>query len=149
MRFRVFNARYRLLAPNCRLRKGEEPVCEDTAVILNCLPLTPEQTQGPAPSWAFGKRHIFLRYKIYFGYLFKSMCWVLIKMCLYSEGARQQLETLRTNKRHNAAARIQATWRGWSSRRRWPALRRSLTLQHGGTSAVTTLPSAIGKIIAS
>lgn len=52
-----------------------------------------------------------------------------------SEGARQQLESLRTRRRHNAAACIQATWRGWSSRRRWPALRRSLTLQHGSNMA--------------
>lgn len=66
MRFRVFNARYRLLAPHCRLRKGEDRVSEDTAAILNCLGLGPEQPLGPAPSWAFGKRHIFLRYGTFY-----------------------------------------------------------------------------------
>lgn len=47
----------------------------------------------------------------------------------HSEGARQQLESMRGDRRHRAAVLIQATWRGWHLRRRWPALRRTLELQ--------------------
>lgn len=50
-------------------------------------------------SWAIGKRHVFL-----------------------SEGARQQLELLRNAKRNYAAVIIQAAWRGWSQRKRWPIM---------------------------
>ncbi|KAK6632528.1 hypothetical protein RUM43_013296 [Polyplax serrata] len=106
MRFKVFVSRYRLLAPACRLRR-EDKISEDTNVILSCLVLKPDQSPYQVTtSWAFGKRHIFL-----------------------SEGARQQLEHLRTTTRHRSAIIIQSNWRGWYSRRRWPALRRSLTLQ--------------------
>lgn len=47
----------------------------------------------------------------------------------FSEGARQQLEGMRSDRRHRAAVLIQSTWRGWHLRRRWPALRRTLELQ--------------------
>lgn len=61
---------------------------------------------------------------------------------LFSEGARQQLENLRTNTRHRAALTIQSTWRGWRLRRRWPTLKRNLELQGGGTTILTTLPTS-------
>lgn len=37
---------------------------------------------------------------------------------------------LRSETRHRASVLIQSTWRGWRLRRRWPALRRNLELQH-------------------
>jgi hypothetical protein len=40
-----------------------------------------------------------------------------------SEGARQQLELLRTSIRNRAATVIQCTWRGFHCRQRWPILR--------------------------
>ena len=60
-----------------------------------------------------------------------------------SEGARQQLETLRSGTRHRAAVLIQATWRGWRLRKRWPTLRRSLELQQQ-TSVTTTTGTLVG-----
>jgi hypothetical protein len=48
---------------------------------------------------------------------------------LNSEGARQQLEGMRNDKRYRSAVLITSTWRGWHLRRRWPALRRTLELQ--------------------
>lgn len=46
-----------------------------------------------------------------------------------SEGARQQLEMLRIEMRHRAATLLQAVWRGWHFRRRWPTLKRNLELR--------------------
>ena len=53
--------------------------------------------------WILGNRHIFL-----------------------SEGARQQLELMRSYRRNAAALLIQSVWRGVCCRRRWPALKRNL-----------------------
>lgn len=53
--------------------------------------------------WHLGSRHIFL-----------------------SEGARQQLEMMRSYRRNAAALLIQSVWRGLTCRRRWPQLKRSL-----------------------
>mgnify|MGYP006989417144 CR=1 FL=1 len=62
MRFKIFVSRYKLLAPSCRLRRGEDKINEDMNTILSCLVLRPEQsTSQVSTSWAFGKRHIFLR----------------------------------------------------------------------------------------
>jgi len=67
----------------------------------------------------------------------------------HSEGARQQLETLRSGTRHRAAVLIQATWRGWRLRRRWPALRRSLELQQqAAVSATGTLAGVANTSVA-
>ncbi|XP_076752270.1 unconventional myosin-IXb-like dachs isoform X2 [Xylocopa sonorina] len=96
MRFKAFNARYRLIAPFKQLRRAEEQAVEDTKLILqNAQQL--KSKFGASTSWALGKRHIFL-----------------------SEGIRQQLENLRSETRRKAATVIQATWRGWRVRRRWP-----------------------------
>ncbi|KAI4484047.1 hypothetical protein M0804_007503 [Polistes exclamans] len=101
MRFKAFNARYRLIAPFKQLRRAEEQAVEDTKLILqNAQQL--KNKFGASTSWALGKRHIFL-----------------------SEGIRQQLECLRSETRRKAATVIQTTWRGWRVRRRWP-LRRTM-----------------------
>ncbi|CAH0390290.1 unnamed protein product, partial [Bemisia tabaci] len=123
MRFKAFNSRYRLLAPFTQLRRSEEGAIEDCQLILHRLEEKQQLKQLQSEvsvSWAFGKRHIFL-----------------------SEGLRQQLETLRTNTRQHAATLIQTKWRGWHLRKRWPALKRSLELQHptgnvgGGTTGIS------------
>lgn len=112
MRFKAFNARYKLLAPFHKLRRADDKATEDCQLILQSLQQIIEeqpkiQLCAVSTSWALGKRHIFL-----------------------SEGARQQLEMLRSETRHRASVLIQSTWRGWRLRRRWPALRRNLELQH-------------------
>lgn len=70
-------------------------------------------------TWAIGKRHIFL-----------------------SEGTRQQLEVLRSEKRNSAAILIQSQWRGWCQKRRWPALKNTL-LSQKSSHTVTTATKAI------
>ena len=64
MKFKMFNARYRLLAPSCKARIPEERASEDTHLILQRIEqkhnLKHQQTEI-SMSWAFGKRHIFLR----------------------------------------------------------------------------------------
>lgn len=83
MRFKAFNARYRLIAPFKQLRRAEEQAVEDTKLILqNAQEL--KNKFGASTSWALGKRHIFL-----------------------SEGIRQQLECLRSETRRKAATVIQ------------------------------------------
>lgn len=85
MRFKAFNARYRLIAPFKQLRRAEEQAVEDTKLILqNAQQL--KSKFGASTSWAVGKRHIFL-----------------------SEGIRQQLENLRAETRRKAATAIQAS----------------------------------------
>lgn len=64
MRFKAFNARYRLLAPFSKLRRSEEKTTEDCRLILQCLDENHNLKQPVSQvstSWAFGKRHIFLR----------------------------------------------------------------------------------------
>jgi hypothetical protein len=83
MRFKAFNARYRLIAPFKQLRRSEEQAIEDTRLILqNAQQL--KSSLNASTSWALGKRHIFL-----------------------SEGIRQQLEHLRSEIRRRAATDIQ------------------------------------------
>ncbi|XP_078038884.1 unconventional myosin-IXb-like dachs [Augochlora pura] len=107
MRFKAFNARYRLIAPFKQLRRAEEQAVEDTKLILqNAQQL--KSKFGASTSWALGKRHIFL-----------------------SEGIRQQLENLRSETRRKAATAIQATWRGWRVRRRWPLRKTALVVTSG------------------
>ncbi|XP_017883806.2 unconventional myosin-IXb isoform X1 [Ceratina calcarata] len=107
MRFKAFNARYRLIAPFKQLRRAEEQAVEDTKLILqNAQQL--KSKFGASTSWALGKRHIFL-----------------------SEGIRQQLENLRSEIRRKAATVIQATWRGWRVRRRWPLRKTTIGVTPG------------------
>ncbi|KAH0946296.1 hypothetical protein HN011_002611 [Eciton burchellii] len=107
MRFKAFNARYRLIAPFKQLRRAEEQAVEDTKLILqNAQQL--KSKLGASTSWALGKRHIFL-----------------------SEGIRQQLENLRAETRRRAATVIQTTWRGWRVRKRCPVRRTTLGVTSG------------------
>ncbi|KAK9305959.1 hypothetical protein QLX08_003197 [Tetragonisca angustula] len=107
MRFKAFNARYRLIAPFKQLRRAEEQAVEDTKLILqNAQQL--KSKFGASTSWALGKRHIFL-----------------------SEGIRQQLENLRSETRRKAATVIQSTWRGWRVRRRWPLRKTTIGVTSG------------------
>ena len=62
-------------------------------------------------TWALGKRHIFL-----------------------SEGVRQQLEMLRSQKRMASATLIQSTWRGYYLRRRWPFIKQTLVASNARTN---------------
>jgi len=78
-----------------------------------------QPVSAASTTWALGKRHIFL-----------------------SEGARQQLEMLRSERRILSACLIQATWRGWNLRRRWPLIKQSLIAQNLGirnTVALNTI----------
>lgn len=83
IRFKAFNARYRLIAPFKQLRRAEEQAVEDTKLILQNAQQVKTKF-GASTSWALGKRHIFL-----------------------SEGIRQQLENLRSETRRKAATVIQ------------------------------------------
>ncbi|XP_044001264.1 unconventional myosin-IXb isoform X2 [Aphidius gifuensis] len=109
MRFKAFNARYRLIAPFKQLRRAEEQAVEDTKLILQNAQQIKSKF-GASTSWALGKRHIFL-----------------------SEGIRQQLENLRSETRRKAATSIQTTWRGWHARKKFPIIRSQLPLNslHG------------------
>ncbi|XP_018336090.1 unconventional myosin-IXb isoform X2 [Agrilus planipennis] len=108
MRFKAFSTRYRLLAPFARLHRTEEKVLEDCNLILQYVIdlVTQKQSTMISTSWAIGKRHIFL-----------------------SESIRQQLEKLRNESRHKSAVIIQATWRGYRLRCKWPNLKREKELQ--------------------
>ncbi|XP_017004840.2 unconventional myosin-Ia isoform X2 [Drosophila takahashii] len=91
MRFKQFNARYRMLAPFRLLRRSEDKALEDCQLILQYALEQPPVLDGSVTlAWAPGKRHVFL-----------------------SEGIRQHLEHLRTEIRHKSATLMQATWRGW------------------------------------
>ncbi|XP_046866634.1 unconventional myosin-IXa [Drosophila willistoni] len=91
MRFKQFNARYRMLAPFRLLRRSEDKALDDCQLILQyAMEETPVLDGSVTLAWAPGKRHVFL-----------------------SEGIRQHLEHLRTEIRHKSAILMQATWRGW------------------------------------
>ncbi|XP_034099919.1 unconventional myosin-Ia isoform X2 [Drosophila albomicans] len=93
MRFKQFNARYRMLAPFRLLRRSEDKALEDCQLILQYamdMEQPPVLDGSVTLAWAPGKRHVFI-----------------------SEGIRQHLEHLRTEIRHRSATRMQATWRGW------------------------------------
>ncbi|CAG7834204.1 unnamed protein product [Allacma fusca] len=114
MRFKVFNARYRLLAPFHQLSRTDDRAVEDCQFILECCDKSldgslTERLGHISISHALGKRHVFM-----------------------SEGARQKLEALRVTTRNRAATLIQSTWRGWHCRQRWPIIQHGshLRLQH-------------------
>ncbi|TRY68528.1 hypothetical protein TCAL_13103 [Tigriopus californicus] len=99
MRFKAFNARYRVLARFNQLYRADEKAVDDCEIILDCyvreLRAMAPDTLPQNTSWAHGRKHVFL-----------------------SEGARQQLERIREERRNNAALRIQCLWRAWTVRRR-------------------------------
>ena len=99
MRFKNFNSRYRLLAPIKTVSRQEEAVMEECQQILDHLRSElerGEESSSPVSrDWALGKKHVFL-----------------------SEGSRQLLERLRTEKRNYYARLVQSVWRGRLARRR-------------------------------
>lgn len=145
MRFKNFNSIYWMLAPIKILSRNEELAFDDCKRILDYLKGSLEQqvphhhqrdwhhhhhhldqVDGDSPivkDWALGKKHVFL-----------------------TEGTRQHLERLRTEKRNASVTLIQSgilpflihviviwdpfypfpVWRGFSARKKWPALRRGL-----------------------
>jgi len=109
MRFKNFNASYKILAPIKILSRGDEQAFEDCQRILEHLKQSLDQDCGEQTmwkEWALGKKHVFL-----------------------SEGTRQHLETLRTDKRNAAATLVQTIWRGHNAKKKWPNLRRNLQAQ--------------------
>jgi len=102
MRFKAFNARYRMLAnPISSLSRLEEKAVDDCEIILDCYSRLVKEEDSSVyqnttnnKDWAHGRKHVFL-----------------------SEGARQQLENMREVRRQGAARRIQRCWRRWHSRR--------------------------------
>jgi len=112
MRFKNFNSIYWMLAPIKILSRNEELAFDDCKRILDYLKSSLEQqVEGDSPivkDWALGKKHVFL-----------------------TEGTRQHLERLRTEKRNASVTLIQSVWRGFSARKKWPAVRRGLQ-SHGG-----------------
>ncbi|XP_017060611.2 unconventional myosin-IXb isoform X2 [Drosophila ficusphila] len=122
MRFKQFNARYRMLAPFRLLRRSEDKALEDCQLILQYAMEQPPVLDGSVTlAWAPGKRHVFL-----------------------SEGIRQHLEHLRTEIRHKSATLMQATWRGWWWRKKvgngGVKRSRGATGHHPGQTAVAPLP---------
>ncbi|XP_074602506.1 unconventional myosin-IXb-like dachs isoform X2 [Brevipalpus obovatus] len=106
MRFRAFNSRFRCINPFRYFKKSEDKAIDECKALLDNLRSTLEELESINPTssvWALGKRHIFL-----------------------SEGARQQLELLRSAKREYAAIVIQTTWRGWNERKKWPSIKNCL-----------------------
>lgn len=63
MRFKAFNARYKLLAPFGKIRCMEDRAIEDCPKILKCIEqkIDLKQNNEVSMSWAFGKKHIFYR----------------------------------------------------------------------------------------
>ncbi|ODM93382.1 Unconventional myosin-Va [Orchesella cincta] len=125
MRFKAFNARYRSLALFHQLSRTDDRAIEDCQVILECFEnsidgCTRERLGHISISWAVGKRHIFL-----------------------SEGARQQLEALRTITQNRAATLIQSTWRGWRCRRRWPIVRQGYHMRFQQMPPPVPPPNAV------
>merc|ERR1719205_333645 len=103
MRFKAFNARYKMLSkPIGKLHRTDEKTVEDCEIILDSYSLLAKdafedtnETKANNKDWAHGRKHIFL-----------------------SEGARQQLESLRILVRKQSTTRIQATFRGFLARRK-------------------------------
>lgn len=63
MRYKVFNLRYKMLAPFNKLLRSDDRVTEDCHLILQCIEVkTDTKHSEVSMSWAFGKRHVFLRY---------------------------------------------------------------------------------------
>lgn len=62
MRYKAFNLRYKMLAPFSRLLRTDDRATEDCHLILHCIEDKIDTKQSEVSmSWAFGKRHVFLR----------------------------------------------------------------------------------------
>uniref|UniRef100_A0A1A9WFZ4 Myosin motor domain-containing protein n=1 Tax=Glossina brevipalpis TaxID=37001 RepID=A0A1A9WFZ4_9MUSC len=119
MRFKQFNARYRMLAPFCLVRRSEDKMEECCNMILEYAMENPPFVEGSVTlAWAPGKRHVFL-----------------------SEGIRQHLEHLRTEIRNKSATLIQASWRGWQWRKKLGAVKHQRS--RVGNNGLLVLPAAI------
>ena len=123
MRFKNFNSRYRMLASLRSLSRSDELSLQDCKAILKHLEDRLNTVQPGSGSvsmeWALGRKHIFL-----------------------SEGIRQRLEQLRLNLRHACCIKIQACWRGYWARKRWPGVRAGLKgsqISTGGGNGVNGL----------
>ncbi|XP_030561790.1 unconventional myosin-X isoform X1 [Drosophila novamexicana] len=128
MRFKQFNARYRMLAPFRLLRRTEDKALEDCQLILQYamgMEQLPVQDGSVTLAWAPGKRHVFI-----------------------SEGIRQHLEHLRTEIRNKSATRIQSIWRGWCWRKKMgSSLKRSCATDTGLISALPAIASTCAKLV--
>lgn len=131
MRFKQFNARYRMLAPFRLLRRSEDKALEDCQLILQYamdMDQPPVLDGSVTLAWAPGKRHVFI-----------------------SEGIRQHLEHLRHEIRNKSATRMQATWRGWWWRKKMAGsnLRQSYQQQQRSAGNDAALISALPAIASS
>ncbi|XP_032584952.1 unconventional myosin-Va isoform X2 [Drosophila mojavensis] len=128
MRFKQFNARYRMLAPFRLLRRTEDKALEDCQLILQYamgMEQLPVQDGSVTLAWAPGKRHVFI-----------------------SEGIRQHLEHLRTEIRHRSATRMQATWRGyWWRKKMGSTLKQSCRPDTGLIAALPAIASTCAKLV--
>ncbi|XP_066293064.1 myosin-I heavy chain-like isoform X2 [Branchiostoma lanceolatum] len=108
MRLKTFNNRFRFLVPWRRRAKMEDMPQDECKLILDGFLQAVDSSDLPYTSanWAIGKKHIFL-----------------------SEGARQQLESVRDIRRDQAATLIQAYVRRRLCVKKWPSIRRSLELR--------------------
>ena len=105
MRFKAFNARYKSLAtPMKNLHRTDSKAVEDCEFILDCyskqvkicleIDSPNNDKRSHNRDWAHGRKHIFL-----------------------SEGARQQLESLRNMKIQKSATLIQNHWKMFKNRK--------------------------------
>jgi len=63
MRYKAFNLRYKMLAPFDKLLRTDDRATEDCHLILKCIEDKIDTKQSEVSmSWAFGKRHVFLRW---------------------------------------------------------------------------------------
>ncbi|KAK2140441.1 hypothetical protein LSH36_1352g00024 [Paralvinella palmiformis] len=107
LRYKAFNARYRLLHPDLihnRIKTRGDNCYAESKQILELLATLDDQPQINT-QWALGKKNIFL-----------------------SESMLQLLERFREEKRCQCATKIQAAWRCHRYVKAWPVLKRQLQL---------------------
>ena len=105
MRFKVFNSRYRVLAPFRQLKRNDDKSLDDCKLILACLSEQLDKKIYKLPNvsfkYDFGKRHIFLRYVEWVRKnehsLFKN------RTCFYAK-KREQSKLLQTWRGHKFPA---------------------------------------------
>ena len=64
MRFKAFNARYKMLAPFKRLKRIDDKAVDDCTLVLQSFhgsSMKLPKDSNVSTSWSLGKRHIFLR----------------------------------------------------------------------------------------